>query len=326
VKPQALLAGAWKHARARLTGANAWASVVLLLTFRCNQRCGYCDFPRHAGEEMPTSSWRTLLKGLRAGGTVRVCLSGGEPLLREDLGELVREASGHGFVTTVVTNATLLAERVDEVAPADFVLTSMEGDRESHDAIRGPGSWDLTVAGLEALRARGRTRVGLICTVRAGAASDLEAALRLGESLGVRVYFQPVERRLGWKGPEYRGVADEDELRDAFARVAAWKRAGRPIGNSDAYLDLARRGLARQSAGSCTAGRWFATVLPDGRVTPCCLLPFDPGLPRVDLARPWLTARAMARPRCAGCLNAAYVETNLLFSLDPSALLSTMRW
>jgi len=326
MRPRTLLRGAWHHAVARVTGRPAWTGVTLLVTLRCDQHCAYCDFPRHAGRELDTATWKRVLAGLGRAGTVRLGISGGEPLLRPDLGELVQAAVRQGFVTSLVTNGARLRDRVDEVAAVDYLLTTIEGDAPRHDAVRGAGAWKATWEGLEAVRRRGGPKLGLICPVHAGNAATLDEPLRAAEALGVTIYFQPVLQRAGWSGAPFGDLPDEATVRDVFVRLAAWKRAGRPVGNSRAYLDLVLDGRTGALAGTCTAGRYFVTILPDGRVTPCCMLPFHADLPRVDPDAPERTSRLVSRPICEGCTIAPYVESHFIFSLDPRAIRSALRW
>lgn len=326
MRSSTLLRGAWRHAVARVTGGAAWAGVTLLVTLRCDQHCAYCDFPRHAGDELDTATWKRLLIGLRRAGTVRLGLSGGEPLLRPDLGELVQAAVKQGFVTSLVTNGAHLAERLDEVLPVDYLLSTIEGDAPRHDAVRGPGAWKATWDGLEAVRRRGGPRLGLICPVHAANAASLDEALRAAEALGVKVFFQPVLQRDGWSGAPFGGLPDDATVRDVFGRLAAWKRAGRPVGNSHAYLDLVLEGRTGALAGTCTAGRYFVTILPDGRVTPCCMLPFHANLARIDPDHPERTARQVPRPSCQGCAISPYVESHFILSMNLRAVRSALRW
>ena len=83
--------------------------------------------------------------------------SGGEPLVREDLDQLLACAKKLGMRTFLNTNATLLPERPEIISLADAIEIGFDGGRTSHEALRGAGSFDRAVAGLEAV-ARQKSR------------------------------------------------------------------------------------------------------------------------------------------------------------------------
>lgn len=325
-RPLTLGHGLLRHAAARVTGRNVWSAVTFLITLRCNLRCRYCDFPRHADRELDTEATLRLLAGLRRGGTFRLSISGGEPLLREDLGAVVRRAVDLGFVTSVVTNALTLADRLDDVGPAQFVLTTVEGDEATHERIRGKRSWSRTLAGLEALRRRGGPRLAVICPVHTGNLHAIEEPLRVAEQLGMRAFFQPVEVRDGWKGRAFDGRLTWEQATDVFRRLLAWKQAGRPVGNSTAYLRLMTAGVRPRLREVCPAGRYVVTILPDGRATPCCMVPFEDGVPIADLDRPAKTHPLLTTPPCGDCTISPYVENHLLLKPDLSAVWEALSW
>ena len=313
------------HTLARLTGKSAWSAVTILLTLRCNLRCAYCDFPRHEGPERDTRYWLDLLRRLSKIGTVRLGLSGGEPLLRTDLGELVSAARRLGLITSLVTNGVLLADRVRDVSLVDYLLVTIEGNRSVHDAVRGAGTWDAALNGLAAFRHTSRARTGLICPVHAGNVASLEEVLSLAEDLRLPVFFQPVQQRTGWRGPRFHGFLTSPEVRAAFAWLLRAHASGRPVGNSARYLDFVARGAEGEIAGKCSAGRFFVTILPDGRPTPCCMLPFPEDCTPIEPEQLDKTPY-MPTPSCRGCSIGPYIETHLLLSVDPSAWWSALRW
>ena len=75
-------------------------SLTAELTFRCPLKCPYCSNPLHMArysDELATEDWLRTLRQAAELGVIQVHFSGGEPLLRKDLGELVREARrGYG--------------------------------------------------------------------------------------------------------------------------------------------------------------------------------------------------------------------------------------
>ena len=321
--------GGLRYALARATGTDAWISVVLLVTMRCNLRCGYCDFPRQRPEhELSTKQVFTLLEQLRRMGTVRLSLSGGEPLLREDLGAICTRARELGFITSVVTNGTLLAERHRDVQAADYLFCTLEGTPGVHARERGEGSWRRVVEELKTLGGSGRPRLGLIFPVHRGNTESLEAVTDLAEELSLKVFFQPVQERPGWRGPRFNGYLDQQAISAAFSRILRWKQRGRPVGNSSYYLRLMSSGLWPEAAGSCLAGRFFLTILPDGSVRSCCMVPLDgPGVPLSDYiaTRGLYRFPRIQRPGCAGCAISPYLESQRILQLDWRTLLNALR-
>ncbi|HYR58885.1 MAG TPA: radical SAM protein, partial [Chthoniobacteraceae bacterium] len=69
------------------------------LTYRCPLHCPYCSNPvgYPAGEELPAGEWRRVIREAAALGVLHAGFSGGEPLARADLGELIAEARAAGL-------------------------------------------------------------------------------------------------------------------------------------------------------------------------------------------------------------------------------------
>jgi pyrroloquinoline quinone biosynthesis protein E len=116
------------------------------LTYRCPLHCAYCANPTNLNDyrtELATAVWLRLLHQARALGVLQVHLSGGEPLLRRDLPELVREARSLGMYTNLVTSGISAAEPTLEslaAAGLDHVqLSIQDSDAAGADAIAGRG-------------------------------------------------------------------------------------------------------------------------------------------------------------------------------------------
>jgi MoaA/NifB/PqqE/SkfB family radical SAM enzyme len=326
MKRRTVVKGAARLGLALMRGGNSWVSVVYLATMRCNARCPYCDFPRVPFEELDTGGALALIRALKEAGTVRLSISGGEPLLRADLGAMTMEAGRCGFITSVVTNGTLLQDRLEDLRPVDYILCTMEGGEGVHERMRGAGSWGMTVRGLEMLKRSGIGRLGIICPLHRENLAEIEEPLRLAEQLGTKAFFQPVQRRNGWTGPEFHGMLSPEEMKHAFGRLLRLKITGRAVGNSRRYLEIMAGGGDAGSFPKCTSGRFAVTLLPDGRVTPCCMLPFQASPVRVDPRTIGRAVREAAVPACEGCTISPYMESNLILNLDLGALLNALMW
>ena len=144
-------------------------TLVAELTYRCPLRCVYCSNPVELaarGKELDTDSWRRVLREAEALGIVQVNLSGGEPLLRDDLEALVAEARACDLYTTLITSGEPLERaRLAGLAALglDAVQVSFQDDR-ADEARR--------IAGVDALAQKRRVaawvrELGLPLTVNA---------------------------------------------------------------------------------------------------------------------------------------------------------------
>ena len=100
-----------------------------------------------------------MIKGLdilRKMGIMELVLSGGDPLLRDDIGEILDHASKH-FVTTVYDNGSMAAKKVDCLRKVDFVAISIDSlDEAKNDAIKAvPGSLKAALNSVETLQKEG---------------------------------------------------------------------------------------------------------------------------------------------------------------------------
>ncbi|MBN2582667.1 MAG: radical SAM protein [Planctomycetes bacterium] len=165
--------------------------VVWNCTRRCNLRCIHCYAGSDGGaapNELTGDEARRMLDDLAAFKVPALLMSGGEPLLREDLMELARYARDGGMRPTLSTNGTLITAAVArEIQRAGFTYVgiSLDGIGEVNDRFRGAaGAFEKAVAGFRHLRDLGQ-RVGLRLTLTRQTACDLEAIFDFLEAEGV---------------------------------------------------------------------------------------------------------------------------------------------
>src|SRR4030043_1080761 len=80
--------------------------IHLRVTDRCNLRCSYCfaNYPNRLFNEPSLDQVITLLKELKKAGTARITITGGEPLIRDDIMEIVKAANELNFLISLTTN------------------------------------------------------------------------------------------------------------------------------------------------------------------------------------------------------------------------------
>jgi 12,18-didecarboxysiroheme deacetylase len=145
--------------------------VVWNATRACNLRCIHCYAQagaRPAADELTTAEGLSLLDDLADFGAPVVLFSGGEPLLRPDLMDLIRHAVGRDLRAVLSTNGTLItADTAKELADLglSYVGISLDGLAETNDRFRGQaGAFDRAMAGIEH-SGRAGLKVGLRFTI-----------------------------------------------------------------------------------------------------------------------------------------------------------------
>ena len=114
------------------------------LTYRCPLQCPYCSNPldfAQTQQELTTEEWVSVLRQGRTMGAAQLGFSGGEPLVRQDLAELIAEARHLGYYTNLITSGLGLTEaKVDAFAEAglDHIQVSFQAsDPELNNAVAG---------------------------------------------------------------------------------------------------------------------------------------------------------------------------------------------
>ncbi len=157
---------------------------AIIVTYRCQSRCLMCHIWKH-----PTRPEEEFEPGLlNKLPLLRFCnITGGEPFLREDIGEIVRLAGRKSRRVVISTNGQL-TDRIVDLARSDRKLgfrVSLEGLAPTNDALRGiEGGYDRGLATLLELKRLGIKDIGFGVTVSDRNAGDLLELYRLSRELG----------------------------------------------------------------------------------------------------------------------------------------------
>jgi GTP 3',8-cyclase len=194
------------------------------ITDRCNYRCVYCrsgsDGPQFP--EMPIADYLRMARVFVGLGITKVRLTGGEPLLRNGLVEMVRELAtwrtleGEPLDIALTTNGHLLADLAQPLADAGLsrVTVSMDAVEPEHFAriTRVPKSYERVLAGVRAAQRAGLNPVKINCVLLRGFNDDQITAFgRFSRDEGVSVRFiefMPLEEDRVWS-PEIVVTLDE---------------------------------------------------------------------------------------------------------------------
>ena len=165
------------------------------LTFRCGLDCEHCltscyDTPERVSRELSTRQVLGLLDKVRAGGVLWLCLSGGDPLEREDFPEIYAYAKSKGFLITVFTSGLRLAEHAKlfkSLPPFAIEMTLNAADQGFYERItRTKGAFEKVMAGIRQACAAGLP-LKIKAQVTASNLAHLPALRRFSQRLGVRL-------------------------------------------------------------------------------------------------------------------------------------------
>lgn len=228
------------HANAFKTETAAGARrpvVVWNCTRRCNLYCVHCysdSGPQNYEGELSTDEGRALIDDLADFKIPALLISGGEPLMRPDLFDLVGHARGRGLRVVLSTNGTLVDARMArKVRDAGFsyIGISLDGIGDANDAFRGrPGAYNRALRAMRLLQGHDQ-KVGLRLTMTKTTISELPAILDLVERERIaRVCFYhlvPAGRGAELIMPTAEAVRDAVDA--IFERARAWAKADRAV-------------------------------------------------------------------------------------------------
>ncbi len=303
-------------------------SATFAVTNRCNLRCAYCNCPYIDPTNLDLANIEILFRRLRAMGIRRLGLAGGEPMVRQDLGEIIDLAKRERFFVSVNSNLTLFDRHPERLARADLVYTSLDGDAAAHNAARGERAYEGVVDGITRLVGGGKPVIA-ICVVTEHSIGQVDFLLRQAETIGFRMHFQPqcvdTEIVRGTVSP----ALSNERLRAFWRGLLDEKRSGRPIVSSTPYLEFLSewRDFAISAylapTKRCAAGAGYLYVDPLGKAYACA---YTKGkMKPVDLlANDWRAEWNRETP-CTTCAVGPMLEFNMLFQRPLAAALEGLR-
>jgi pyrroloquinoline quinone biosynthesis protein E len=259
------------------------------LTHACPLHCAYCSNPIELAardSELSTSEWVRVFGEAAALGVAQVHLSGGEPLLRKDLGELTAACRDLGLYTNLITSGVgLSTERLAALAVDHVQISIQDVTPEGAAHIAGARTWRHKIDAAQVVKEHGLPLTINVVLHRYNM-DRLEAAIELADQLCAdrlelahTQYYGWAQRNQAWLLP----TAEQIAAASLVARAAAERLAGR-IDISYVTPDLLT-GVPKPCMGGW--GQRQLTVAPNGDVLPCPAAAQLPDLPMENVrARP----------------------------------------
>lgn len=255
------------HVYRKLSGQAPPTTATLALTYLCQCKCDNCYAAvdgRNGVDEMSTEELKVVIDQLKGLGALQLIFTGGEPLLREDLFDLVAHAHDIGLITRISTNGLLLTRTcVAELKRAGLNQCGVaidDADPDTHDRLRGlPGIFEKAMQGLRYLHEYDLDSKIVTYASNRNVPEGLERIIELGRQLKVKSVYINIAYASGrWSNAHHEVLSDE--------KMALVSKL-----HDSVFVHLE---FPTSQTMCCAYNKEFVYVNAMGEVTPCPVVPF----------------------------------------------------
>ena len=225
------------------------------MTDRCNLRCRHCYIGDGLHQDLPLEKIFKVLKDFEEIQGLRLLLSGGEPLLHPQFWEVNDILRDHAFRSILLSNGTLITRDNAKKLRVHEVQVSLDGMKESHESIRGEGTFEKTLLAIDYLQ-EANIRVSIATMIHEKNLKEFDSLASLIQS-----------RNIGEWNVDLPCVAGRMEgNRDLWV----------PASEAGRFLHYGYGGGLHSSEKNSTCGAHLCAILPNGRVAKCGLFSQEP--------------------------------------------------
>lgn len=313
--------------------------VQWLLTRKCNYCCKGCNVWREQNaEELSAEQIKRGLQILRDLDVVEIVFSGGDPLIREDIDEILDYASRY-FVTTVYDNGSLATKKIDTVAKADFVAISLDTlNARRNDYSKGvKGAWQRSIDAIETLHNHG-IPVSVSPTISKMNINEMEKFTKYFVQKNIPLWYclysydDPVDEkqlfRIGKRNKELEILDSGPMIRLCDSLGQMKKQSSNILVTNKLLSALKTYYLTGQRNWKCRALRNFFVINHLGNVAGCHVRGSVGSI--FDLPKAWNSPQfrelRQMYERCTGCTYLCYIFYSLHGSVLGNLQLARERW
>ncbi|MCW2278472.1 putative heme d1 biosynthesis radical SAM protein NirJ2 [Heliophilum fasciatum] len=256
-------------------------------TNQCNMFCDHCyrDAGAKASEELSTEEGKSLLDEIAKAGFKIMIFSGGEPLMRPDIVELVQHATNLGLRSVFGTNGTLItlemAQNLKKAGAMGIGISLDSMDKQKHDTFRRyPNAWDEAVEGMKNCRAAGlgfQIHTTVMDWNRHEVHALTDFAVEMG-AVGHHTFFLvPTGRAVSIEEESLKAEAYEEILTEILEKQKTVDIELKPT-CAPQFMRIAKEmGMDMRYNRGCLAGTHYCIISPKGIVQPCAYLNIPAG-------------------------------------------------
>jgi mycofactocin biosynthetic radical S-adenosylmethionine protein MftC len=323
-------------------------NVTWEITAQCNLKCRHClsaDMDKTNAVELDFKKCCAFIDELDRMEVFQINFGGGEPFLRKDFCDILDYAHSKGIITCVSTNGTMLDENLASRLGGMRLLriqVSLDGaTAATNDAIRGSGTYQRILAGIELLCKQGFPHLSINTVVTRTNFCEIEQMCELASHFGVNTRLS----RFRPSGNAQKVWQEFHLDHSQLAWLSDFLSMHREILTGDSFFSITKEDRRELGLNICGAARMTCSVLPDGSVYPCAFLcdePFRGGnITHESLSDIWLHSAAFNAMRAirveacescerfslchGGCPAVANFLAQSLTHADPECMVSFQR-
>ncbi len=255
----------------------------LQLLHRCNLQCRHCYLGDKKQDMLLLDDALAIAHQFSSLGGLRLLISGGEPVMYPYLKDFIAETSDLKLRRVLLTNGTLITKKNISWLSVDNIQFSLDGWQQGHDVLRGPGTFERTLRGVQLARQAG-IPVSLATMIHKGNLDEFKRLQDFAEEIGATAWDIDVLCMAGM-------LRQHQDLTVPYEAAAAYRHYS--YGNS-----------YHGSSDGFACGRHLMTVLPTGSAVKCGFYEDEPlGDARHSLSACWLKRQhiALTQLECRNC-------------------------
>ncbi len=261
--------------------------IKFYVTRKCNLRCKMCNVWKHTDyREMSLEQIKISAKKIKELGATHIVITGGEPLLRNDICNIVNIFSNLGFSTRLQTNGILLTEKkLDNLIKAgldDITISIDTLDNKKQDKICGIKSMNVSDKAIEkikmAIKKMPKSMVVANIVVSHKNLNELIELIKFLDKLGAWPTFCPVSLSEDNSNYLFKAKAndfaftekDKEKVEKIYAEILKLKKIGHNISLSSRYLEQSLNFIKNKNKKwKCDAGELYFSIFPQGQFSIC---------------------------------------------------------
>ena len=259
-----------------------------------------------------------VIKQVHKEGITKIGFTGGEPLLRKGMTDVLYLCKKLGMVTSIVSNSWFVKKYIKALKTVDLLFLSLDGDDKTHDEIRGPGNYDKFIEAVTIAKENNVPVAALSC-ISTDNADKFDKVSKIIKAL-----------KIHWMV----GLIQVDFLKEKEKKIEAQTvtpvikniRRNRYLRTANDYLNIM---MGKKEVKRCYAGIGYAVVGPDAHLYPCFPAQLDPDFDGISLAehsfKDAFQKMPLYRSKCDTCTLACHMEVNNLYEFNLGSIMNSLK-